>query len=198
MDSASFDKFIAWNDQLAALIAAGVPLDVGLNGDDQATADELGRINTAVARRMSRGDSLSTALTSDEVGAPTKYGCLVRLGLRGGTWNDALDVSYSVADAASESQYTIRSALYYPAIVGCLAFVGFVAFCLFYVPVLDDVHESMQLPAGVGLTLLRAMRDHLAVWVVAVPLGIFVAQPIVSTVNCAPARRPAAQVLRQA
>ena len=69
----TLDDFVAWNDQLAALVQAGVPLDFGLGASGADLTESLKRINAAVARRVSRGESLSpeklpmVVFTADEL-----------------------------------------------------------------------------------------------------------------------------------
>jgi hypothetical protein len=68
MSTASLDDFMALNDQVAALVEAGVPLDVDL-GPPRQTAATLERINALIARRVSQGcsNSDSAAKTSPPV-----------------------------------------------------------------------------------------------------------------------------------
>ena len=81
MPTASLDEFMALNDQLAALVEAGVPLDVDLGPRSQA-ASTLERINALVARRVSQGASLTAALETDDKLLTPSYRSMVQLGLR--------------------------------------------------------------------------------------------------------------------
>lgn len=165
MEKATLDDFMALNDQLAALAAAGVPLDVGLGSSGKDTAAVLEKVNNAVARRVSQGASLSEALEVDDPAVPSAYRGLMQLGVQSGNLYAPLDGSSRVADTVNESWYAVRSSLTYPLIVGCLAYIGMIGFCLFFVPTMSNMQQSMGLQRGFGLGILEGLRDSLPYWV---------------------------------
>src|SRR5690606_27637916 len=99
MDTASLDDFMALNDQITALIRAQVPtgLELGSSGDQ--AAGTLEKINAAVARRVSRGESRADAI-GDEPTAPAAYRSVMQAGWRSGNVQQALDNSSRLAEAA--------------------------------------------------------------------------------------------------
>ena len=58
METATLQDFEALNAQLAALVGAGIPLDVGLSQREIPAVQELERINAVVARRVARTASV--------------------------------------------------------------------------------------------------------------------------------------------
>ena len=104
MESITLDDFRTWNDQLAALVQAGVPLDIGLDVSDREFAETLKTINATVARRVNRGESLVQALEDDDRAVPSTYRSLVQLGLRSGDLNAGLDGSTRIAESADTAQ----------------------------------------------------------------------------------------------
>jgi type II secretory pathway component PulF len=173
MPTASLDEFMALNDQLAALIEAGVPLDIDLGPPSQ-TAGTLERINALIARRVSQGASLSAAIETEDKLLTPSYRSMVQLGLRSEDLAAGLIGSNRLAASAEQSRQTTRLSLIYPFIVCCLAFVGLIGFCLFFVPVLQSTYVSMRLPAGAGLQILQSLRRTLPYWASAVPLTALV------------------------
>jgi type II secretory pathway component PulF len=163
MNAATLDDFMAFNDQLAALADAGVPLDLGLeaSGDDPATT--LERINADVARRVSRGESLEDAINHADR-APASYRCLLQIGVRSGGLDGALDGAQQLADTAARSRDGLRASLLYPLIVCGLAYLGLIGLCLWFSPTLAGMHQEMRLPPGTGLRTLTALRDTLPLW----------------------------------
>jgi type II secretory pathway component PulF len=155
MDNATLDDFMALNDQLAALIKAGVPLELGLvkSGEDSTTA--LEKINAAIARRVSRGQSLVEALESEERTLPTAYRSLVQIGLKSGDLRAGLEAASRLARSADQSKYNVRSAFFYPLVVCCLAAIGFAGYCTFVVPKLESAQEGLRIPEGEGLRWLQ-------------------------------------------
>jgi type II secretory pathway component PulF len=170
MPTSSLDEFMALNDQLAALVEAGVPLDVDLGRPAQ-TAATLERINALVARRVSQGTSLAAAIESEDKLMTPSYRSLVQLGLRSENLAAGLAGSNRLATSALQARQATRLALVYPAIVCCLAFVGLIGFCLYFVPVLESTYGSLRIPAGSGLQTLRVLRGTLPYWASAVPLA---------------------------
>ena len=84
METATLQDFETLNAQLAALVGAGVPLDVGLSQHEIPAVRELKRINAIVARRVARGESLTEALEGDEQDVPAAYRSMVQYGLHTG------------------------------------------------------------------------------------------------------------------
>ena len=70
VETASINDYQALNEQLAALVEAGVPLDAGLPTSGGSAAAILERINVTVARRMGRGETLAEALEGDDQEVP--------------------------------------------------------------------------------------------------------------------------------
>jgi general secretion pathway protein F len=172
MDTTTLDDFVAWNDQLAALVQAGVPLDLGLGTSGTDLAESLKRINATVARRVDRGESLGEAIQDDEQAVPSSYRALVELGLSSGSLAAAIDGSNRVAESIDNSRYVVRSSFIYPLVVCFLAFVGLIVFCLFFVPKLESMYYSLRMRPGSGLRIMQFLRDTLVYWVAVLPLAL--------------------------
>lgn len=170
-EPATLDDFMALNEQLDALVKAGVPIDIGL-GRQKDVAAALEKINALVARRVSQGASLSEALRTDHTVVMPSYRGLVQLGLKSGSFSTALAQSHRLAQAVENSRDTAGLSLLYPLVVCSLAFVGLVSFCLFLVPVMDNIYRSVHLPAGLGLRTLDSLRHSLPYWAGILPLGL--------------------------
>ncbi len=163
----TLDDLTALNDQLAALVEAGVPIDVGLEELGQDAAGSL-------ARRVARGESLAEAIESNENGVPVTYRSMVLRGLRSGDLNAALDGASRLANRVDDLRHVVRSAFAYPVILCALAYAGTIGFCLFFVPTLESTHENLRIPAGSGLRLLQSVRDTLPYWVAIPPVALLV------------------------
>jgi type II secretory pathway component PulF len=174
MESITLDDFRAWNDQLAALVQAGVPLDIGLEASDNQLAETLRTINATVARRVSRGESLEDAIEDDDRAMSSAYRSLVLLGLRSGDLNAGLDGSTRVAESADASRYTLQSAFIYPLILCGFAFIGVIVFCRYFVPSLAGIYSSLRMPPSASLQILEALRNTLPYWIVILPLALLV------------------------
>jgi len=170
MGTATLDDFMALNDEIAALARAGIPLDVDLALPGTDPAGALERINAVVARRVSQGASLAEAVAGDEQALSPSYRSLVLLGLASGNLHTALDESHRLARSVEDSWHVLARSIVYPVIVCCIAYVGMIGFCLFFVPVLENLYHSMRIPPGIGLTALQWLRTTLPYWIAIPPL----------------------------
>lgn len=174
METASLDDFVALNDQLAALVQAGVPLDMGFSPPETSAAKALERINATIVRRVSRGETLTEALEGDEQDVPASYRSMVLFGLHTGNLSAALNGSSRLAASVDESRFAFETALIYPLIVCSLAYVGLIGFSLFLVPTLEDTYTSMGIAPGPGLRVLQVLRDTLPFWAAIPPILLIV------------------------
>lgn len=170
MESATLDDYLAFNEQLAALSAAGVPLDIdlGASGEDAATA--LDRIHATVARRVRRGETLSEAVEGDEGDLPAAYRSLVQVGLYESDLASGLDESSIVAESAAESRTSLASGFVYPLVVCALAYLGLLGLCLYFEPTLSSLYRDIRLPPSGSLQILEALRSTLPYWALIVPV----------------------------
>lgn len=170
MDSTSLAQFLAINDQIVALVRAGVPVYLGLPQPTSSAAAACEQIGATVARRVGEGTALDEALEDPIV--PVAYRSVVRLALQSGDFAAALSGASRMAEAQDDSRSAVRMSLRYPLVVCGLAYAGMVLFCLFLVPTLESMYQSMRLPEGWGLLAVRALRSTLPYWIAIPPLGL--------------------------
>jgi type II secretory pathway component PulF len=170
MATATLDDYLAFNDQLAALAAAGVPLDVDLATAHKNPAAALERINATVARRVNRGESLSEAIQGDDEDLPPSYRSLVQVGLHEGNLTAALDDSNAVAESVVDTRTGLASGLVYPLVVCVFAYFGLLSLCLYFEPTLQNLYTELRLQPGTGLRVLEALRATLPYWSILAPL----------------------------
>jgi general secretion pathway protein F len=172
MEPATLDDFMAWNDQLAAAVDAGVPVDLGLTSGTGDVAAALEKINTLVARRTSQGTTLVAALEAEEPVLPPAYRSLMKLSLSSGTPTTGLALSNRVGRNVDRAWDAGKLALLYPAVVCCVAFLGLVGFCLYFVPVLDETYARLGVKKGAGLKLLESVNQTMPYWALIFPAGL--------------------------
>src|SRR5262245_17994633 len=113
MAPATLAQFIALNDELVALVKAGVSVHLGLQhsgGVGAAAACE--RIGAAVVRRIGEGASVDEALADRAV--PAAYRSVVQLALASGDLPAALSGASRLAEVHDESRQAVRTSLRYP------------------------------------------------------------------------------------
>ncbi len=169
----SLEELIAFNDEVASLARAGVPIDLGLSqlGRDPDLANN--QINAAVTRRVQNGVSLVDAMAEQDPSLPPIYQSVVRAGLRCGRLPSALEGLSRYAQASLEIRESLRSAFVYPLIVCVLAYVLFVGSCLFLVPEYDQRFAEMGSDGGAVFHVVRMLSHSLPFWV-AIPPVLFI------------------------
>jgi type II secretory pathway component PulF len=173
MATASLDDLTALNEQVAALLDAGVKLDVELAPTDMPADKALERINSTVARRVARGESLTEALESEDDEIPPSYRSLMQFGLATGNLPGGLNEANRVAESVDESRFALESAFIYPLIVCCVAYFGLIGMCLFLLPVWEDMYRNLRVPPGTGVRALAVVRDTLPIWGTILPVMLF-------------------------
>ncbi|MGI9428693.1 MAG: type II secretion system F family protein [Bythopirellula sp.] len=175
MDPATLDQFLALNRHLAALAAAGVPLELGPRTKD-ATAT-LERYNSTIALDVGQGRSLAAALAQNDK-LPGTYRAAVVAALEGGDSTAALD---ALSGQSSAERQLLRSAwrsLVAPLIVFALAYVAFIYLCLFVSPTLEALYDQLRHQLGeqpsASVRLLAAARTWLPVWGPLLPLFVII------------------------
>jgi general secretion pathway protein F len=173
MNTTELTDLIALNDQLVALREAGVPIAAGGETSPRGLSVTLERVNASIARRVGRGESLDKAIESD-ASLPVWYRNLVAAGLREGDLETALRDYSRVANSADETRFVAESAILYPLIVVGLAYIGMIAFCLFFVPTLESAYATFRISPGSGLSILQLVRDLLPLWIAVPPVLLLI------------------------
>ena len=85
------EQLFALNEEIRALVRAGVPLERGLLTAARGLRGRLGRITEALADRLNRGESLIEALENEKQVLPPLYRAVVEAGARSGQLPVALE-----------------------------------------------------------------------------------------------------------
>src|SRR3954453_21823105 len=91
METLSLDHLVALNDEIAALVRTGLPLERGLRLAGGGLPGRLRGTMTVLADGMSRGASLPAALEAERERLPRIYRAVVEAGLRSGRLSGALE-----------------------------------------------------------------------------------------------------------
>ena len=165
----TLDELVALNEEIAALVRAGVPLEralVGVGGD---VRGRLGRVAEAIGRRMSsEGRSLPEALEAESGRVPDLYRAVVEAGLRAGRLPAALEGLSGFARGMAELRRAIGLSLLYPALVLAMAYGLFVAFVVALAPRIEEAFRSLELPTAGASGVLARIGEAAPYWA---PIG---------------------------
>ena len=166
----TLDQLIALNDEIAALVRSGLPLErnlVAVGGD---LPGKLGAVTRALGERMARGEGLSEALAAEGAGLPHVYRAAVEAGLRAGRLPVALEGLAGFAKVHAELRRALGLALLYPLIVLTAAYGLFVAFVLAIAPRFLATFASFRFPTLAPLSRLARLGDTAIYWGPVVPI----------------------------
>ena len=172
------DQFIALNDEIAALVRAGVPLPHGLRELGRDVPGRLGAAAEALGHSLESGTNLLDALADDRTAFPPAYRAVVAAGLRAGRLPAALEGISASARRAAETRRLIGVAILYPLLVLLIAYGLFVLLTLRGVPVLVEMYADSRLPANAILSALERLDAAVLWWAPWPPLivcGLFAA-----------------------
>lgn len=140
------EHLIAFNDEVAALSRAGVPLGYGLAQLGGDLPNQLGKITSAVGERIEAGESLDAIFANETGDFPEIYAAVVAAGIKSGNLTAATDGLAQTLRRVANVRRSVGFAMIYPVTVFVLASVLFV-FCLRRVfPVLESAIQSFAIP----------------------------------------------------
>lgn len=111
------EEYIALNNELAGLIRAGLPLEIGLG------SSATKRVADRISDRLKRGESLQDALHGEGDSLPRAYRAVIEAGLTSGRLGEAVETVTRAARAMVIVRRRLAIAAIYPAIILLLAFV---------------------------------------------------------------------------
>lgn len=158
--SVSIDNLVELNDEIAGLIRAGIPLDLGLASMRNDLAGPLRKTVAALESAIARGQTLDEALSDPAVRVPAVYRAVVRAGLRSGRLPAALESLAESSRSVRTLQRSVELSLIYPLILLTLAYAFIVLFLMVVVPSIALMYEAH--PPGYLLAFAR-MAEFFAV-----------------------------------
>jgi general secretion pathway protein F len=166
----TLDQLIALNDEMAALIRAGVPLEQGLEALGGELPGQPGKLAGLLATRMSAGESLSQILSDEQHRFPPVWRAVVEAGLRSGHLASALESLSETARRTSSLRKTVGAGLLYPVVVVALAYAVFVFLVTWLIPLALKAQMDLTERADEVLAALNGLGRTASWWAIPVPL----------------------------
>ena len=167
----SLDEFIALNDEVAALIRAGVPLEQGLVELGQDLPGRLGHVAQEIGRRIQSGETLGHILISNDSAYPVIWRAVVAAGLRTGKLVTALEGISTTARRVVEMHRGIRTAMVYPLVVTAFAFASFVLLVTQLAPIIHSAYQDLTSASDPFLEKLVWLGQSAKWWGTGIPIA---------------------------
>jgi general secretion pathway protein F len=166
------DDLVALNEEIAALVRLGVPLDVGLAQLAQDMPGRAGKLAAMLAERLQRGESLPEILADESAGFPPVYRAVVEAGWRSGRLSAALESLSGPARRLAEARRLVAAGVLYPLIVFLVAWGAFVLFTVKIAGPLLAMFKGFHVPGQSLMATLVRWGHSAAWWGPIVPLAI--------------------------
>jgi general secretion pathway protein F len=168
----TLEQWIALNEEIAALVRLGVPLESSLAELGRDLPGKLGAAAAHLADRTARGESLPQILAEQAARFPPVYRAVLVSGIRAGRLPAALEsVSRTLRRTVELRRYLI-TALLYPLAVFVVAWLFFAFFTARIAPVLAAAFRDFHVPAAGFFTCLSRLGNSAASWGPAVPIAV--------------------------
>ncbi len=173
------DDFLLFNQQLAALIHAGLPVLQSIQMLRQRSPNaKLRTVLADVESRIKSGSALSEAFAAQGDTFPKIYTASILAGERSGNLDEVLRRYVEYTKAIAQLRRKIRSALTYPVLLLCAAVVLIAVLTTFVIPQFSSLYENMgsELPpiTVVVVGLSSAIRGNLY-WLAPALVGLIAA-----------------------
>jgi len=145
------NEFMLFNQQLAALTKAGIPLERGLRElANDVSSKSMRKLVDNIASELEAGVSIEEAFEKRQKGFPPLYGRILKAGVETGRLSEMLTSLNRHLEMANQTRRIIFEAMSYPAVVLVLGAIIVTAIFLIIIPqfgpILMDMTEGKELP----------------------------------------------------
>ena len=162
------NEFMLFNQQLASLTRAGIPLARGLRElAADVTSRRMRNLIAAVAEDLESGSSLEQVFEKRQASFPPLYAHIVRAGVKSGRLGEMLSSLNRHLEMTAQTRRIVFEATCYPLVVLALAAAVLTwVFCTI-VPQLSAIFDTMGIPMPGITAFLTMLTDHsLDFWIV--------------------------------
>ncbi len=171
MSRVSLDQLLALNEEMVALVRAGIPLERGLTELGSEAPGQLGLLAARLADRMKAGESLAEILEKDETTFPRVWRSVVLAGLRSGHLAAALEGLSHTGRRAMELRRSMALALVYPTVIVALAYLLFLFSMAYLVPVVSRAHQDLTGSTNPVLSCVVELSRSIHIWGALIPVA---------------------------
>jgi len=170
------NEFVLFNQQLASITKAGIPLERGLRelASDVGTRS-MRKLVDAIADELEAGVSIEQAFEKRQKRFPPLYGRILKAGVETGRLSEMLTSLNRHLEMATQTRRIIFEAISYPAVILTLAAIILTGVFLFIIPqfgsVLTEMTDGARLPTLTSL-FLSVATSVVPFWIV---VGLVVA-----------------------
>ena len=163
------NEFMLFNQQLASITKAGIPLEKGLRElANDVDSKSMRKLVDAIADELEAGVSIEDAFEKRQKRFPPLYGRILKAGVETGRLNEMLTSLNRHLEMATQTRRIIFEAMSYPAVILALAAVILTGLFLFVIPQFGPILSEMtgsRLPALTRL-FLNLAENVVPFWII--------------------------------
>ncbi len=160
----TLDQLVALNDEIAALVRAGEPLDRGLRSLGEDLPGRLGRFAAQLSERIARGESLTDALAEPTARLPRLYRAVIEAGIAAGRLPAALESLAGSLRRLAETRRSVVLSLTYPLLLFLLAWGLFALSASMLSPDLYRSFHDLHLSGGEWFRPVAHLGHSARIW----------------------------------
>jgi len=158
-----------FNQQLASITKAGIPLERGLRElASDISSRSMRRLVDAIADELEAGVSIEQAFEKRQKHFPPLYGRILKAGVETGRLSEMLTSLNRHLERATQTRRIIFEAMTYPAVILVLAAIILTGVFTFIIPqfgvVLEEMVEGAELP-GLTRLFLSMAKNVVPFWI---------------------------------
>ena len=170
----SLNELMALNDEIAALVRTGIPLDSGLKRLSHDLSGRLKPIAEQLGQELDRGTLLPEALESSGVTFPPIYRAVVEAGIRAGRLPAALETVAQTTRRLAEARRTVAASFVYPIFIFLIAWQLVMFFFWKIWPAMLFFSEDSSSIAVRILEGMAGLGKYAHIWSPAIQLAVVV------------------------
>jgi type IV pilus assembly protein PilC len=146
------NEFLLFNQQLASIVKAGIPLEKGLRELSQdVSSGSMRKLINDIANELESGTNIEEAFEKRQKHFPPLYGRILKAGVETGRLSEMLISLNRHLEMANQTRRIIFEAISYPVVILVLAAVIITCIFTFVIPQfaesLSEITEGARLPA---------------------------------------------------
>ena len=170
------NEFLLFNQQLASLTNAGIPLERGLQELSKDVASRrMRKLIDAIVRDLEAGVSIERAFEKRKEHFPPLYGRILKAGVETGRLSEMLTSLNRHLELSSQTRRIVFEAMAYPAVIFVLGSIIMTFVLLFLTPKFRGILEEMVGRGGLPAITLMVFGLSQGVWYFWLVLGCLVA-----------------------
>jgi type II secretory pathway component PulF len=171
--AAALNELLVLNAEIAALVRASIPLELGLRRLAVQESGGLGRLAERVAVRLESGTTLIDAIRQEGPAVSPLYAAVMEAGLRSDRLPDALDSLVDIGRTMQTVQRRVTLSLMYPLTVLIFAYGLLCLFATTLLPVVVGGWDAQSPLQQAALPYVTLIQQTAIWWIPGVPLLVF-------------------------